>query len=139
MKGLRPKMQSFSHATLFFKYSVLFQLALCTVENREIVIMSSMIFCLRGLYIQMAEQTDLQVLNREFKYYIFVGQRTVNLGKGFKLSFNVHKIFRIEEYFQSLCAINLISDALANNLSGVHDVLSLINFKIKFNQVICNR
>ena len=87
----------------------------------------------------MAEQTDLQVLNREFKYYIFVGQRTVNLGEGFKLSFNVYKIFRIEEYFQSLCAINLISDALANNLSGVHDVLSFINFKIKFYQVKCSR
>ena len=66
---------------------------------------------------------NLEVLYREFKYNIFVGERAVHLSKSIKFGLYVYKIFRVKVHLKGLGSVNLVSDSLANNLSGVNDIL----------------
>ena len=74
---------------------------------------------------------SLKVLYREFKYNILVGQRAINLGKSFQLGLHVDKVFRVKIYFQCLGTVDLISNAFANNLRRVHNVLNFKQLKSK--------
>lgn len=67
----------------------------------------------------------LKVLHREFKYNILVRERAINLRKSLQLSLHVDKVFRIKIYLQCLGTVDLVSNAFANNLGGVHNVLKL--------------
>ena len=66
---------------------------------------------------------DLRVLDRKLENNIFVGQRLVNLGECVKLGLHVDKVLRVQKDLQHLGAINLVSNALANNFSGVNNIL----------------
>lgn len=61
--------------------------------------------------------------NRELEDNLLVGQGLVNSGKGVQLGLNVDQVLRIKVDLQDLGAINLVSDALANDLGRVNNVL----------------
>jgi len=72
---------------------------------------------------------QLRVLDGELEHDVLVGQRLVDLGERVQLGLDVDEVLGVEEHFQHLGAIHLISNALANNLSRIYDVIqdSIVN------------
>ncbi len=65
----------------------------------------------------------LRVLDRELEHDVLVGQRLVDLGECVQLGLHVDQVLGVKEHLQHLGAINLVSNALANNLGRIYDVL----------------
>ena len=66
---------------------------------------------------------NLRVLNGEFKRNILVGQSIVHESESLQLSFDIHLVLGVKVDLEGLGTIDLVTDALAHNLSGVADVL----------------
>lgn len=78
-----------------------------------------------GLRILFSIKTfaHLRVLDRELENDVLVCQRLVDLGECIQLGLNVNQVLRVKEDLQHLGTVHLISDALADNLGGVDNIL----------------
>mmetsp|Transcript_71692 Transcript_71692/g.108287 ORF Transcript_71692/g.108287 Transcript_71692/m.108287 type:complete len:200 (-) Transcript_71692:16-615(-) len=65
----------------------------------------------------------LGVLDGEFESNILVGKGIVHASESLQLGLNIHLVLRVKVDLKGLGTINLVTDALANNLSRVADVL----------------
>ena len=65
----------------------------------------------------------LRVNNWEFKDYLLLGQVPVDLTEGVKLGLHVVLVLGIQKHLKCLAAIELETNALANNLGRVNNVL----------------
>mmetsp|Transcript_17077 Transcript_17077/g.28519 ORF Transcript_17077/g.28519 Transcript_17077/m.28519 type:complete len:200 (-) Transcript_17077:41-640(-) len=65
----------------------------------------------------------LGVLDGEFESNILVGEGVVDAGEGLQLRLNIHLVLRVQVDLEGLRTINLVTNALTNNLSGVADIL----------------
>ena len=62
-------------------------------------------------------------LDRELEDNVLVGQSLVHLRESVELGLDVDQILGVKEDLEDLGAVNSISDALADNLGGVDNVL----------------
>jgi hypothetical protein len=62
-------------------------------------------------------------LDRELKDYFLVCELLVHGGECVELGLYVNLVLGVQKYLKDLAAIDLAASALANNLSGVHEVL----------------
>jgi hypothetical protein len=74
------------------------------------------------IYLQLIKG-NLWVDDGKFEYHVLAGQRTIHLGEGIKLGLDVHDVLGVEVHLEGLGAVSLVSDALADDLGGVDDVL----------------
>lgn len=65
----------------------------------------------------------LWVLDGEFEHHILVGECAVDLGESIQLSFHFLQVLGVKEDLENSGAVKLVPNALADNFSGVDDVV----------------